>query len=67
MKTDDQFIKLGQFLKLLNLVESGGQAKHVIQDGLVQVNGMVETRRGRKLRRGDQVTFGDRTWLVKLD
>ncbi len=53
----DESIRLGQFLKLANLVESGADAKPVIQDGLVQVNGEVETRRGRQLRLGDVVTL----------
>lgn len=51
----DSSIRLGQFLKLANLVESGAEAKPVIADGLVQVNGEVETRRGRQLVLGDVV------------
>jgi ribosome-associated protein len=51
------FIKLDQFLKWQGLVETGGQAKLVIQDGLVRVNDEVETRRGRKLREGDRVSL----------
>ena len=53
----DDSIRLGQFLKLANLVESGAEAKPLIQDGRVQVNGEVETRRGRQLVRGDVVTL----------
>ena len=53
----DESIRLGQFLKLANLVESGADAKPVVQDGLVQVNGEVETRRGRQLRLGDVVSL----------
>jgi len=53
----DEFIKLGQVLKASNLVESGVDAKFVIQDGLVKVNGEVDTRRGRKLVAGDVVEF----------
>lgn len=53
----DEFIKLGQALKAAGLVESGVEAKEVIQDGLVKVNGEVDTRRGRKLYDGDIVTF----------
>ncbi|MCB5640498.1 RNA-binding S4 domain-containing protein, partial [Erysipelatoclostridium ramosum] len=45
----DEFIKLGQALKAAGLVESGVEAKEVIQDGMVTVNGEVDTRRGRKL------------------
>lgn len=52
-------IRLDQFLKLANLVGSGGEAKILIVDGQVEVNGEVETRRGRKLREGDQVLLGD--------
>lgn len=51
----DGSIRLGQFLKLANLVESGAEAKPLIADGLVQVNGEVETRRGRQLTPGDVV------------
>jgi ribosome-associated protein len=51
----DQSIRLGQFLKLANLVESGAEAKPAIADGLVRVNGEVETRRGRQLTLGDVV------------
>ena len=53
----DEFIKLGQALKLAGLVGSGVDAKFVIQDGLVKVNGETDTRRGRKLYDGDTVTF----------
>ena len=52
----DESIRLGQFLKLANLVETGGLAKEVIAEGQVQVNGKVDTRRGRQLRPGDVVT-----------
>ena len=48
-------IRLGQFLKLANLVESGAEAKPVVADGSVRVNGEVETRRGRQLVKGDVV------------
>ena len=53
----DEFIKLGQALKAAGLCESGVEAKEVIQDGLVKVNGSVDTRRGRKLYDGDMVEF----------
>ncbi|BDZ80085.1 RNA-binding S4 domain-containing protein [Claveliimonas bilis] len=53
----DEFIKLGQALKAAGLVESGVEAKEVIQDGLVKVNGETDTRRGRKLYAGDIVTY----------
>ncbi|SDU71732.1 RNA-binding S4 domain-containing protein [Gordonia westfalica] len=54
----DDSIRLGQFLKLANLIESGAEAKEVIADGLVTVNGEVETRRGRQLTLGDVVEVG---------
>ena len=57
IKLKDDHIKLGQALKLASLVEDGGEAKYVILDGLVKVNGEVDTRRGRKLYDGDVVTF----------
>ncbi len=53
----DEFIKLGQALKLAGLVENGGEAKEVIAEGLVLVNGEADTRRGRKLYPGDVVSF----------
>jgi len=57
IKLRDDFIKLGQALKLAGLVESGVDAKFVIQDGLVKVNGKTETQRGKKLVAGDVFEF----------
>lgn len=57
IKLKDDFIKLGQALKAAGLVESGVDAKFVIQDGLVKVNGQVEVQRGKKLYDGDIVEF----------
>lgn len=57
IKLKDEFIKLGQALKAADLVESGVDAKNVIKDGLVRVNGEVDIRRGRKLYAGDIVDF----------
>ena len=50
-------MKLDQFLKWKNLVSSGGEAKFLIKSGSIKVNGIIETRRGRKLKRGDKVMF----------
>ena len=50
-------MKLDQFLKWKNLVSSGGEAKIFIKSGSVKVNGLIETRRGRKLNKGDKVIF----------
>ena len=57
IKLRDEFIKLGQALKAAGLVGSGVEAKKVITEGLVKVNGEVDTRRGKKLYDGDVVTF----------
>ena len=66
IKLKDEFIKLGQALKAANLVEHGVEAKYVIQDGLVKVNGETDTRRGRKLYDGDLVTYdGQEIKIVK--
>ncbi|MBQ9044611.1 MAG: RNA-binding S4 domain-containing protein [Oscillospiraceae bacterium] len=60
-----EYIKLDAFLKFAAMVGTGGEAKLVIADGLVQVNGEVCTMRGKKLRAGDTVTFADTTLLVE--
>ena len=57
IKLRDEYIKLGQALKAAGFVESGVEAKLVIQDGLVKVNGQTETQRGKKLYDGDEVQF----------
>lgn len=57
VKITTEFIKLDQFLKYVNIIESGGFAKQVIKDGLVSVNSEVCTMRGKKLRIGDIVEF----------
>lgn len=57
LRPQDEFIKLGQALKAAGLVESGVEAKDVIQNGLVLVNGEIDTRRGRKLYLGDIASF----------
>ena len=57
LRETDEFIKLGQALKAAGLVESGGEAKEVIQDGMVTVTGEVDTRRGRKLYTGDNASI----------
>lgn len=58
-------IKLDQFLKFLGVAQTGGQAKLMIVDGDVKVNGELETRRGRKLFIGDKVTVGNQTFEVR--
>jgi ribosome-associated protein len=55
----DDMIRLGQALKLAGLAASGGEARALIEQGAIGVNGEVERRRGRQLHRGDVVTLGD--------
>ena len=57
-------MKLDQFLKWKNLVSSGGEAKIFIKSGAVKVNGLIETRRGRKLNKGDKVISVSYTHLT---
>ena len=63
---NQNFIKLDSFMKWQNMIDSGGQAKIVIQNGEVKVNGKNETHRGRKLVDGDKVTYNGQTIVVKL-
>ena len=66
IRETDDFIKLGQALKKAGLVGSGVEAKEVIQNGEVEVNGEVDTHRGRKLYDGDRVSFnGEELVIVK--
>ena len=61
----DDFNKLGQAIKAAGLVESGVEAKIVIQDGEVKVNGVVETQRGKKLFGGEVVEYNGSSILIK--
>lgn len=65
IKIKDEFIKLGQALKLAGLVSSGVDAKFIIQDGQVKVNGDIDTRRGKKLYPGDNFEFDGTVVTVK--
>ena len=60
-----EFIKLQDAMKFANIVYSGGEAKQLILDGMVQVNGEVCTMRGKKLRDGDKFTFNGETYVIK--
>ncbi len=62
---DTEFTKLQDLLKFAGLVETGGQAKILIQDGYVTVNGEICTMRGKKIRNGDIVTLDDDTLEVR--
>lgn len=59
-----EFIRLQDLMKLGNLVSSGGEAKQLIQDGQVIVNGEICLQRGKKIRPGDTVTFRNRTYTA---
>jgi ribosome-associated protein len=65
--SETELIRLGQYLKLLGLVATGGEAKFLIQDGHVRVNGEVETRRKRQLRDGDRVEVGEYVSVVSYE
>ena len=65
IKLREDHIKLGQALKAAGLVESGVDAKFVVQDGLVKVNGSIETQRGKKLVAGDKVEFDGEEILIE--
>lgn len=67
MTTDNQTIKLDQFLKWVGAASTGGEAKIMIQSGIVQVNAQTETRRGRKLVSGDQVMIQGNIYGVELN
>ena len=60
-----EFIKLESALKFANMAESGGEAKTMVQDGYVSVNGEVCTQRGRKLRDGDTVTVAGQSFRIR--
>ncbi|MGM0420034.1 MAG: S4 domain-containing protein YaaA [Bacillota bacterium] len=69
IKINTEYIKLDQFLKWASLVGSGGEAKTLIQEGKIKVNGEVEYSRGRKLYPGDEVEFveGERKFSISRD
>lgn len=65
IKIKDEYIKLGQALKLAGFVGSGVDAKFIIQDGCVQVNGTTEYQRGKKIYAGDIVTYEGNSFTVE--
>tara|TARA_B100001093_G_scaffold520111_1_gene612767 strand:- start:6135 stop:6347 length:213 start_codon:yes stop_codon:yes gene_type:complete len=58
-KLDTEYIELNKLLKILSLVESGGQANNLIKEGFVRYNGEVDTRKRLKLRKGDKIEFAE--------
>ena len=60
LRAEEGFIRLGQVFKASGIADSGAEAKQIIQSGEVCVNGEIETRRGRKLYKGDILSFGGR-------
>ena len=67
IKIHTEFIKLQDLLKFAGAVETGGDAKLIIQEGRVTVNGETCTMRGKKLRPGDVVSFDGQNWQVTAD
>ncbi|MFC1524082.1 RNA-binding S4 domain-containing protein [Thermodesulfobacteriota bacterium] len=61
-----EYIKLSQLLKLANAVSTGSEAKFLVQNGVVRVNDVIETRRGRKLRAGDRVECNGQIFEVSV-
>ncbi|ONI37530.1 hypothetical protein AN639_03770 [Candidatus Epulonipiscium fishelsonii] len=60
-----EFIKLDQFMKLASLVTSGAEAKNMILEGCLFVNGQSCTQRGKKLREGDIIAFKEQQWIIE--
>lgn len=65
IKINTEYIKLDQFLKWTNIVSSGAEAKTLIRSRLVKVNGEVETRRGKKLRKNDTIEINDSKFIIE--
>lgn len=67
IRINTPYIKLEQMLKLANISQSGGEAKLLIKNGKLKVNGETELRRGKKLKAGDLVSFGNNEYIVRQD
>jgi ribosome-associated protein len=65
IKISTEFIKLDQFLKWADVASSGVEAKYMVQDGVVKVNGDIEERRGKKLYPGDIVEVAEKKFEVE--
>lgn len=64
IKINTEFIKLSQMLKMASLVQSGGEAKQIILEGLILVNGEVCTQRGKKLYKDDIIEFDEKKYVI---
>ena len=64
LRAGEDFIRVGQVLKATGMAESGAEAKEIIQESLVSVNGEIETRRGRKLHQGDVVSYDGKEFKI---
>jgi len=65
VKIESMFIRLDQLLKYISVASSGGEAKVMILDGMIKVNGKTELQRGKKIKPGDIVTFKNKQYLIK--
>ena len=65
IKITTEYITLGQFLKLADIIQSGGEAKAFLKSNSLIVNGEDENRRGRKLRDGDEINFEGITYIIQ--
>jgi ribosome-associated protein len=65
VKISTEYIKLDQFLKWVGAADMGSDAKQIIADGLVKVNGAVELQRGKKLRNGDRIEVGNKSFIIE--
>lgn len=65
IKIYTEYITLGQFLKIADIIQTGGEAKMYLSDATVLVNGINDTRRGRKLREGDVIEVENQVFVIK--
>lgn len=66
IKLDTDYIKLDQFLKFCGIAQTGGQAKMMIADGLVKVNGEVSRQRGKKIRKSDKIKVDEEHLFIVI-
>ena len=64
VKIKDEFITLGQFIKILDLISSGGEAKSFLLDANIKINNKADNRRGRKLYKGDLVVINSKQYII---